>query len=355
MQNLQRIRYDLPEDISQGPQTQLYDDGPFYCYSPGEALHRIDAHDYVPHVWSGLVVPIQNDGAWRDPRETTFGTVGISPDGKSALATIFASTTRTLILEAPGWQNVKVFPVTSFDKFLPEQVDINRFNKMVCPAPHGYDRYEIPSMEWRKGKRWTDCAGRMEIPEQLDKLLKEHGALKVRRRWLEEAQGELSTVPNDLRQLYARAIEEMIAANESYGRYASAHIKQAEGEIRVAMTGKAGKGDYDAYDRRLLWYLGQTGIDTTQKQQPVIVQFPEGMQQPAAAQNFDAAAMAGIIAQAVQQGIEAGRAEAPQQQRRLRSVIHKGRGVSDKGASKLPAAQQDPKSSNPAETIPRTD
>jgi hypothetical protein len=41
---------------------------------------------------------------------------------------------------------------------------------------------------------------------------------------------------------------------------------------------------------------------------------------PQQAQNFDAAAMAGIIAQAVQQGIEAGRAQAPQPQKRLRSV-----------------------------------
>lgn len=354
MENLQRVRYDLPEDIAQGPQTQLYDDGPFYCYAPGEALHRIDAHDYVPHVWSGLVIPIQNDGAWRDPRETTFGTIGISPDGKSALATIFASVTRTLILEAPSWQNVKVFGITSFDRYLPEQIDINRFNQMVCPVPHGYDRYEIPATEWRKGKRWTDCAVELKVPESLDKILKEHGALKLRRKWLEEASEELTTIgDSQLRQLYRRAIEEMLAANETYTRYAAAHIKSAEGEIRVAMTGKAGKGDYDGYDRRLLWYLGEAGIDTTQKQQPVVVQFPEGFQQQAAAApNFDIGA---TIAAAVQQGITAGLASQKQtapassSSRRSHRASNKGRSLPNKGASQLSATFQDTEPPDPVE------
>src|SRR5262245_33046803 len=300
----QRIVYDLPPSVGETASIVRQDSGPLYAYAPGESLHRVDARDFVPHVWSGLVTPICDYANWRERNSGSMAVIGPSVDGKSELARIHASVTRELVIEAQEWRGAKVFEVTAFTHWDVRQLDINRFNHLICPFPFGYAPIEVPAKDCEPYEVWGEYSKVRQIPEEIQQEIdKPGGVLALRLAWLREAQKRLDTVPLNLRPIYGQAIEELVTANETYKRYCEWHLAGREREIKE----RQGKLTYDHYDAKVLWYLGRKPIDVTQQsqqsQQPIIVQMPAGSASGGLTPESISAAMAEGIAAGIQRGI----------------------------------------------------
>lgn len=317
----QRIVYDLPESVGATGSVALQDSGPFYCYGPGEALHRIDARDFVARVWSGLVSPICDYANWRERGSGSLAVVGPSRDGKGELARIHASVTRELIVENHDWKGAKAFPIAAFDYWDPRALDINAFNRLICPYPFGYSREEVPEgdFEMKPGvpyDRWVEYSKKREIPEELQSEIdKPGGVMALRLAWLREAQKRLGEVHPNVRSVYGAAIEELVQANETYVRYCNWHLTNKEREIKE----RQGRLTYDHYDTKLLWYIGRKPIDAQAQQgqqQPIIVQVEQPTGQQAAASSgvpleFLTESIAKATEAAFQKGLEAGQQRQP--------------------------------------------
>lgn len=265
----------------------VHNSGPFYAYAPGEAIHRTDAQDSVPHVWAGLLTPVTDYTKLYDADKSGPYVAGMSADGKKTANRIWASHVRDLVTTRFG---VRTAAITSLDRqplvvahddFSVTDRYLTAFNRLICPHPVSFPRCKDP-----RDRGWDLPPELRSIPTPADVMtyIEQNGMLAYRRYCLDEAEKK---APNDeVGEMFRQAIYEMKGALLAYEAYANDYLNKEEDQIRQQARGQFGKAIYDDYDERLLWLLGRKAMD--RGQQPIIVQTPAQVAEPQSAQMAEA-------------------------------------------------------------------
>lgn len=259
-----------PQEIRSSPlgdmtSLMVHNSGPFYCYAPGEAIHRVDARDSVPHVWAGLLIPVTDFPQLMDTAMSGPYAAGTSPDGKKTVNRVWASHQVDLIHRPYFPRAIQVTAldrlplVTCRDNFSVVDNLLSEFNHMICPVPVGYEEWDLPPE-----------ARRVRIPADVADEIVSVGALAYRDRCLADA--EKLCEQTQIGQALYSAILQMRGAIKGYAQYATAYLEFEENLLDERKGGnvKEGKARYDNYDRKLLWLLGRAEKKTQAPQ--VIVQ-----------------------------------------------------------------------------------
>lgn len=259
-----RIRSFSEESMKgvQGQMQQIEDHGPYYAYTPGEALHRIDERDGVAHVYPHYVRIIESSYNLK-PAELSierwaFTTQGT--DGKPMFANPkYAGDIITNITRGSG--HLGSISIQAFAKHEPEEINLELFNRLLMPEPVWYEKADVP--EEHLG------AWRRRNPE-LTKRAKEQGGLNLRQSYVEAA------LSQNIAPHHFAALLEIQTAINRFRDFAIAQLSESDRHIQDRQT--SGKGTYDDRDRRWQWLLGPEytmTVDAASKQPMVTVNVPQ--------------------------------------------------------------------------------
>lgn len=265
------------------------DHGPYYAFSPGEPIHRVDCHDSVPHIYPMRVATVTSWGSWEPIKHATGNVTDFAEnaDGeKMYLNPTYAGVINASIVG--NYSRLGVISIDAFAGYDPEAIQIDLFNSLILPHPVWFGTDDVPHTD----RAWYDSN-----LKKVKDLVKEAGCgLNLRERFLTAA-AESPKIPARLQDVYLAAIIQCQTAVARFRRFADLYLAEQDRDVRDT---NSEKGTYDDRDARLQWLTGRAAVDQFQPQQQVVVQ-----QQPTD--------VAGIVA-AVMAALEARNQQVPQAQ-----------------------------------------
>ncbi len=278
---LQQIKQATVSDKVTGGMGQriqrAHDHGPYYVYSPGLPVHRVQERDGLPHCYPNQVMQIETWGHWLNEQLTADRTTMVAndTDGRPAyLNQIWASSIRDEVIHGlngyglHGRNCVCAVEIAPFAKLSADEVKLELFNRFIQPEPVWYAIDEVPVLYDRSGKPTYDRRAdfRTLATETADKA-KELGALMVRRdfviRFGETLDAGNVPVDSSLRNLYRDAVTGILASIEEFRRWGHAFLNNSDKDLRASQNGgTSGKAEYDPLDARVQWLLARPGVDT---------------------------------------------------------------------------------------------
>lgn len=285
--NIDGKEYTFPQSTV-GKNIKKADHGPFYLYSAGMNIHRVDMHDSVPHIYAGRVTPC-TDWVVRLPeyqaaadcivmRDVSRNAVGETEEFAYNILPADAIKNSILVDEA-GHENVSYGPlgvieVLSFRHRSPVEIKLDLFNSIVRPSII------------EPGERTILLGADMR------KRIEEEGGLAVRQKFVEDALKRVESnefigeFGEDLSNLYLRAIAELLKSFSIAMFYATNQLTAADNEVQRSANGDSeAKRTYSLRDRYLQWLLARKPINealatiAAKQNQQVVVNVPA---QPAA-------------------------------------------------------------------------
>lgn len=257
--------------------SSIEDHGPYYIYSPGEPVHRVEYRDGLPHLYPGLVHRVGSFLNWYTEQllESSSITARNTSGEKVNAHPHYAGAIKYEICDGPsGYRRIGVVSVKALDKM--DDFAIAEFNKIIMPDAAWFNADEVPVerlTEWRERS--------IELTRECEEL----GALEVRRRWLESA---TDRVPKGHHQAtkFREAIRECLAAVVAYRRLAESYMEDYDKQVI--------NNKIDGYYQRedlLRWLLARPDVQRQARAAPVI--------------NVAAPDVAGIAAAAAREAVTA--------------------------------------------------
>lgn len=275
-----------------------HESGPYYVYAPGEAIHRREVRDSLPHIWGGLVSPVTDftNSEWMAGGHDHH-IVAADENSKMKHSRCWASATMQVIFGSMESYGGKVFEITAFQKqplveqatnFVIKDNLLARFNGLICPWPHAFTKDGLPPV----------CR-KLTLPDTIKTFIEEHGALALRSQWLKEAAEKCEL--GETGRLFRQAIDEMQTYLSSYRSMIIGYIEAQENEMAQSSAQRPGKRRYDPLDDEYLYLLGRKPRTIQQAPQVVVQQAPA----PAIDMNMFGDALGASLGQSLKPFIDA--------------------------------------------------
>jgi hypothetical protein len=252
------VAHTIPRDIIGEATDAEEDHGPFYLFSPGQTIHRVDARDSVPHIYPCRVATVTSWGHWRDDEESAPNAVQTrrvrGPQNTmraQKLNPLFAGATVRDIKVTYG--ECGVISLQSLARLKAEDVRPDVLNGLLYPS----------SCEWE----FTRDGYVAHVDPRIAEEAQKQGGLAVRLRWVKEARQIVrgSEFANrygaELQALYSAALAEIEPSFSAFRSYALRELAEAEDLIRRHRGNGVGKAAYDTRDLYFLWLTGREEVD----------------------------------------------------------------------------------------------
>lgn len=270
--------YTFPHETI-GKQVKKVDHGPFYLYSAGFNIHRVDMRDSVPHIYAGRVTPC-TDWVVRLLEEQAAPDCIVMRDfERDSIGNLYgyaynlmsADEIRNAILDEYAYGHLGTIELTTFRHMKPAEFQLDFFNSLVRP-------FVVEPGE-----------ATLRLAPEIVRDIEEIGGLAVRKRLVEDAakriEGSefLSTKGASLQLLYLAAIQEISNSFNIARQYGMNELTAADNEIQRSMNGSSdAKENYSRRDRYIQWLLARKPVNEAlatlaarqQNAQPVVVQVP---------------------------------------------------------------------------------
>lgn len=286
---MRHVGSSLPAEIA-GSSSNAPDPGPHYFWSPGVAVHRVEAHDGCPHIEVCTVTPVRDYGIWRtlelsSPAAVRRREIRDHSSNKMVEERLnvedSGSIARRILEESGGCGVIKIETFAGLSEaFL--QLDL--LNTLLYPRKAEWEFLRESYVE--------------HVDDSLAAAIETEGALAVRHSMVREARRQINTHEfatrhsTDLRAVYLAGLAEIEASFGAFKSWTMRVLKESDDQIRKHRNGGVGKPSYDARDEHLIWLTKHKRADDVSTTQAITVNTPP-------AQQVDVAGIVSAVTQAV--------------------------------------------------------